>query len=88
MTGESNGIRSINENDLNLYPNPVQNVLNVHLEGYSGIMQIQDISGKLVMQQHIAQNITSVDVSGLERGIYIVKVSCATHVFTSKIVKY
>ena len=29
LTGESSGINSINENHVNLYPNPVQNVFNV-----------------------------------------------------------
>jgi hypothetical protein len=86
---ESNDITSINnENPIHLYPNPVQNALSIHFSGKSGILQIYDISGKLLLQKPLTENEGSVDFSGLESGIYIVNVMCDSKIFTSKIVKY
>jgi len=42
----------------------------------------------MFMQQQITENENSVDVSCLESGIYFVKVTNDTKIFTEKIVKY
>jgi photosystem II stability/assembly factor-like uncharacterized protein len=75
-------------NSVNIYPNPVQDELHVNLEGNNGILEIRDISGKSFIQREIHENNTSIDVSGLDKGIYLVKVSSDNQIYTGKIVKY
>ena len=78
----------ISKNSLKIYPNPVQNILHIDLSGKTGVLEICDISGKSVLQKQIRDNNTSIDVSGLDDGIYIVKVLSDNQISTSKIVKY
>jgi hypothetical protein len=49
---------------------------------------IIDISGKCLLQKQLTETNTSFDVSGLEDGIYIVKIVTDDQIFTEKIVKY
>jgi ligand-binding sensor domain-containing protein len=88
LSDASTEITTINENHLNLYPNPVQNVLHINLSGKTGELQVFDISGKCLLQKQITENESSVDVSCLENGIYFVKVIYDKKIFTEKIVKY
>jgi hypothetical protein len=89
LTDGSTGIITIiNENHLNLYPNPVQNVLNINLSGKTEVLQVFDISGKYLLQKQITENNTSLDVSYLENGIYVVRVMCDNKIFAGKFVKY
>ncbi|OGS41211.1 MAG: hypothetical protein A3K77_06440, partial [Euryarchaeota archaeon RBG_13_31_8] len=86
---ESNEISPItNTNHLNLYPNPVQNVLHINLSGKTAVLLVFDISGKCLFQKQIKENESSVDVSGLVSGIYFVKVMYNNQIFTEKVVKY
>jgi len=88
LSDVSTEITTINENHLNLYPNPVQNILNINLSGKTGELQVFDISGKCLLQEQITENENSVDVSCLENGIYFVRVMHDKQIFTGKIVKY
>ena len=66
----------INTNDKNtitLYPNPVVNTLNVSTD--YDVLNIYDISGKLVKTSNTN---SSVDVSNLENGVYIVSIDGIT----------
>lgn len=82
-TGDAKG-------SVNIYPNPVQDVLHVNL----GSQQVSEIgiysmSGKLVKSQKANAGTTSFDVSALAPGIYFVKVFNGTaQVSMLKFVKY
>jgi ligand-binding sensor domain-containing protein len=86
--GSSSIPKKVNENPLQLYPNPVQSSLYIDLSGKSGMLQIHDITGKKILQKQIIENITIIDVSGFESGIYIVRVLSDHQILTKKIVKY
>jgi hypothetical protein len=78
----------INEDPVNLYPNPVQNVIHINLSGKTGDLKVFDIMGKCLLQKQIAENESSVDVSCLGDGIYFVRVIHNKQIITRKIVKY
>ena len=83
------GIETLsNKNQLNLYPNPVQNVLHINLPVKTGTLEVFDNSGKSILLNQILDNNTSVDISGLVNGIYLVKVLADNQIYTGKIVKY
>jgi photosystem II stability/assembly factor-like uncharacterized protein len=74
-----NDILNVNDNKiigLNIFPNPANDIVNVSVgnEKISDIA-IFDITGKQVISLHnISLNNTQVDVSNLEKGIYLMKV--------------
>ena len=65
---------------LTVFPNPVQNVLNVVVQNYTvsknDVIEIYDTSGKLVMTQAKADAKNELQVSGLTAGVYRV---CLLH---------
>ncbi|HET6991346.1 MAG TPA: T9SS type A sorting domain-containing protein [Bacteroidia bacterium] len=69
-----------NQNNLNVYPNPAENLLNVsfNLENSSSVkIQLFDISGKLIEEFNpncsIGENTIPLNLEGIERGIYFVR---------------
>ena len=88
IPGGTQGINHItNKNQLNLYPNPVQDVLYINLSEKQGMLELFDIAVKSVLQNEILENKASIDVSGLENGIYLVKVLSDKKMVTGKFVK-
>jgi hypothetical protein len=78
-----------NENTVSLHPNPVQNILNIqNTAGNLSKVQIYDLNGRL-LQNHVMQsNEVSLDVSGLQSGVYLVVLENETgHQISRKIVK-
>ncbi len=75
---------------LSVYPNPVQNKLNVNLTGFEGVSEIRlfDINGKQVATQRTAQINSQIDISKLSKGMYLVKVFTAGgEVLNVKVIK-
>lgn len=73
-----------------IYPNPVQNTLNVNLSGLKGTSEvvIYNMNGTRVMSKSTGKANTEIDLSKLQRGIYMVKVFNGNTVISrSKIVK-
>ncbi|MBK7129215.1 MAG: T9SS type A sorting domain-containing protein [Crocinitomicaceae bacterium] len=58
-------------NLINLYPNPVDDVLTIDkIESVDGVLYLYDISGKLVATHLITSERSQLDLSDLNRGIY------------------
>ncbi len=64
---------TVNSGDLLLYPNPVDDFLNVSLGGNVGSIVIYDLMGEEVKTM-AAEGNARIDVSGLSRGCYVVRV--------------
>ncbi len=61
-----------------LSPNPARSEVQVQLEEADALeVRLFDVSGRLVQRVEVQQDRVSLDVSGLPRGIYLVKVSHA-----------
>jgi hypothetical protein len=62
----------------NLYPNPAQDRVMVQLDENYNFNQLNveviDLSGRVVVEHRTATHLSSINLSGLERGMYIVKV--------------
>ena len=75
---------------LTVYPNPVQNTLNINLTGYEGVSSISlvDVNGRQVASQRSAQVNSKMDISKLAKGVYLIKVITAGgEVLNAKVVK-
>ena len=76
--------------NVTIYPNPVQNALNINLTGVTSPSEvvIYNMNGTRVMSRSVSKANTSLDVSKLQRGVYMIKVFNGNTVISrSKIVK-
>lgn len=80
-----------NEDSFRVYPNPTNNLLNVRINNYVGKVTIQviDINGRVVNEYRNEDFNTekSLNLSNLQSGMYILKVSGDSLNFTQKIMK-
>ncbi len=65
---------SVTENNIvyNVFPNPANNEVNIEVEGNHNVT-ILDINGKVMLNQ-ITNDFTTIDVSGLASGMYLINV--------------
>jgi hypothetical protein len=73
-----------------VYPNPVTDKLNINLTGYEGVSSVSliDVNGRTVVSQRTAQINSTMDISKLAKGIYLVRVITAGgEVLNAKVVK-
>ena len=78
------GVQDSEINTIELFPNPLINTLIVKGNLTRGIYGIFDITGKQVITGNLDIGKTQIDVSSLQRGMYIFK---TTSGFVQKIVK-
>jgi hypothetical protein len=69
-----------------VYPNPASNTITIETPA-KGFLYILNISGQQLLQQEITEPITTIDVSTLQNGIYIVKLVAANGVQVRKFIK-
>lgn len=64
---------TFNENTLSLYPNPIQNILNIQNTASNLFkVQIYDLNGRLLQNHSLQSQEVSLDVSDLLSGVYLV----------------
>jgi len=83
------GIEELIVNNINarVYPNPVSNYLNIECEESINKLELYDSFGRIVISQESVLNNTSIDVSSLANGIYILKLRTAEGMGEYKVVK-
>ena len=70
------------------YPNPVSNVLNVHVQDVTSfVYRVFSLDGAAVLMGNAYGASTTIDVSGLKAGIYILNIVSDGQSYTTKIVK-
>jgi type IX secretion system substrate protein len=62
--------------NIQVYPNPVNNELTISIEDVNGIymLNMYQISGKLIIEEKLNTSISNIDVSSLENGIYFYEI--------------
>jgi uncharacterized delta-60 repeat protein len=80
-----------NENKILIFPNPVSNKFSIVIGQptilQSTILSIYNISGQLLIEQTIRQNKSEIDISGLAKGVYIIKLNNSNTTFVARIIK-
>ena len=71
------------ENDLEIYPNPANNLLTISNVNVQHVV-IFNINGQVMLKQDFSN---TVDVSALPKGMYFIKVSSADGLATKKFIK-
>jgi PKD repeat protein len=79
------GIADI-ENNVQIYPNPVQEVLNIDLQG-EAVASIYSTDGKLVRSVMLLSGLNTIETAEMENGIYVLKIESTDSVMTYQFVK-
>ncbi|MDB4088496.1 T9SS type A sorting domain-containing protein [Flavobacteriales bacterium] len=80
------GTKELDKKTISIYPNPVQNTLNIDNQDAINSVSIMDITGKVVYRTE-NQNKKTLNVDFLNKGIYILSVETDTYIGTTKFIK-
>jgi hypothetical protein len=64
--------------EVKLYPNPTSDNLNVEVNGYkesSLIIELYDLSGRLLQKERVIEGVNSINVTNLDSGVYMARIS-------------
>ncbi|MCX6231984.1 MAG: T9SS type A sorting domain-containing protein [Bacteroidetes bacterium] len=79
------------KNDIQIYPNPAKDKLNINLEKFSDFrkttLSIYNIQGQLILQKIVNQAVTEIDISHLAKGMYFIKIDNDSNLMLNKFVK-
>jgi len=76
------------DNDLTLYPNPVNDLLRIAAPSEIKQVSLYTIQGQLLSEDNVNSLSYVSDLNSLPAGIYIIKIRTSDKVYTRKIVKY
>jgi hypothetical protein len=77
-----------NEDFFLIFPNPSREVLNVKLKNNNvASLKITNVLGQNLMSEKLYNENNTINISSLERGIYIVEIEIANKIFVNKIIK-
>lgn len=71
FSSQPQGIAAASATKLCVYPNPAKEVINVAGVENGTLIKVYDMTGKLVVQQTATEN-TQINVSGLNKGVYVI----------------
>lgn len=72
--GNPTGINEHDQQQVDVYPNPCHETLNISQTGYHQI-HILNMAGQVVMEENIKEGVNSIKVGNLNPGIYIIKLT-------------
>ncbi len=83
------GFTTVNAtNNLMIFPNPSNDLVNVHSTSQLKSIQLFDISGRLLMDNSdITHNNFTLSLSALQSGLYMIRVATTEYITTQKIIK-
>jgi hypothetical protein len=84
------GINDSNNDQLRIYPNPVNAILTIDYTGYLDgevFTEIVDVSGRVVWSEISDSPITFIDLSLFGKGVYLLKLSANGNCLVQKIIK-
>jgi len=87
IENKSLAVSDVKSPKLNFYPNPAKNVLTINNEIVVNNVTIYDLAGKSVLNQKADSKNLSLDISKLEKGIYMMRVATKNGAKTVKIIK-
>ena len=81
--------KNSNEQKIIIYPNPASNFINIVFNDYQNEqidIEIIDITGKIISQQTITQNIYNYDITTYKSGIYFIKIQYKNELQIKKLI--
>ncbi|MEI7596151.1 MAG: T9SS type A sorting domain-containing protein [Bacteroidota bacterium] len=78
---------NIEKTNMNVYPNPATDFITIENMALGSELSIVNISGQEILYQNISSEKVQINISNLNRGIYIVKISSVSRVEVKRFVK-
>jgi hypothetical protein len=78
---------TLNDNDLEsvqIYPNPVNDILHIQHSQSNFKLKLSDISGKVIIEY---KNVNQIDISNLEKGIYLLELENEGNLKSVRVIK-
>lgn len=80
--------KNAQEQMLNAYPNPVEDIINIAIENNNSTISIYSVTGSLLLQADTSKGIQQLDISDFEKGLYLLHVhNTQGQMLTTQIVK-
>lgn len=76
---------TLSEGNISMFPNPSQDVVNLHSTGTMSEVRVFDISGRMVYSSNIESDQHQISVRQFESGIYFVQILTTEGMFTGKL---
>jgi hypothetical protein len=76
-----------NGSNVQLYPNPVSNSLEIQSDDQMHRIEIIDKAGRLLVTKMVNNKMSRIETRGLHAGVYIVKIHTARNMVSRKIIK-
>ena len=80
-------VGKIQDFELSLYPNPVKNIVNITTGESIDMVRIYDITGRMVKKANPNSNDFIIDITTLDKGLYLVKLDSRDKTSSAKIIK-
>jgi uncharacterized delta-60 repeat protein len=75
-------------NEIKIYPNPTTDKVTVQLQSYDNTKTtIYDLNGRLIQEINITEGQNTIDISTLEKGIYILSITNGKENYNKRIIK-
>lgn len=89
VKSSKNNDKNINiESNITIYPNPTNGIFTINSQQQIGNIIITDISGKIFyLKNNISNNYLKINISDVEQGIYLLKITTENNISTQKIIK-
>jgi len=87
MTTVISGVRDFNKEFTDVYPNPAKDMLYFNTEGIVNKISVFNVSGKEVIARMYPGEDHSIDISGLQGGLYIIEITKQDKIIKGKFVK-
>lgn len=89
LKARATGLSEMLAGQVRVYPNPARGVVNISLGAIiipPAKLKIIDLQGKLIMQFNLSQDINSINISGLEKGVYVLRISAEGFLQTKRLI--
>jgi hypothetical protein len=77
----------LSESLLSIFPNPATNEITVSNIGINSVLSVCDINGKILLKKIIKYSNETIYLSGIAKGVYIIKIKDDNAIITSKLIK-
>ena len=85
LTTNALGVATNDVNKFSVFPNPTSGIVQINTEETVAV-SIIDVTGKVVYNSNTVTKLTSIDLTGLQKGIYIAKIIGDNTITTEKII--
>ncbi|MFY0672879.1 MAG: T9SS type A sorting domain-containing protein [Bacteroidia bacterium] len=84
----SSSIKLAENVDLDIYPNPIEDMVNINLQNFNHKVtcELIDINGSTLHSEQITGGISQIDLSSYPKGVYFISVSNETFMHTEKLI--